>query len=230
MAEIKKENFKHELLSIKEIKLPEKKKLDQVINLKDQLYYYFQLMIIKLNPFIFLMKFINRKSKFYLSKSLFSDLFPDKNKIFSSPLFIIYFSNIIKKKEVYKSKKFFKRIPMKKIISYIQLVIFELLFTYTLTNNVHEIINSNSSIINLKINKIGYSDIYYSEVKYKPDIIIINEVTQKNITNNYYFDELNNNIQLIWNNSINNSASMFHNCSNISEINFSILILLILQL
>ena len=77
------------------------------------------------------------------------------------------------------------------------------------------------SKINLKINKIGYSDIYNPNFIYNPDIIIINGVIQNNITNNYYFNEPNNNIKLIWNNPINTSSFMFEKCLYISEINFS---------
>ena len=54
-----------------------------------------------------------------------------------------------------------------------------------------------------------------------PNIIYINENQNFTITNRYYFNEINNTVNLIWNNSIDSSYRMFQGCSNIIEIDLS---------
>ena len=36
----------------------------------------------------------------------------------------------------------------------------------------------------------------------------------------YYFDKLDNIVELTWDNNINDCSNMFYGCSNITEINF----------
>ena len=54
-----------------------------------------------------------------------------------------------------------------------------------------------------------------------PNEIYINGKKQNNINYYYYFNDTDNYIELIWNNSINNCGCMFYDCINITEINLS---------
>ena len=86
-----------------------------------------------------------------------------------------------------------------------------------------------SSIITIKINKTGMQNILFEgEICYNtrpkfvfPDEVIINGVSQINISAKYNFERENNTIQLIWNESTENWGCLFKNCTNITEIDFS---------
>ena len=54
-----------------------------------------------------------------------------------------------------------------------------------------------------------------------PDEIYINEIKQENINNNYYFNESENTVKLIWENNINKTTCMFLTCPNITEVDLS---------
>ena len=101
------------------------------------------------------------------------------------------------------------------------IIIIMLFFNLIIPNN--NMIEYKSSSITLKIQGSGFNNIlsssfqsiYYPNITYiNGNIISINNFTQ-------YFNEINNSIKLVWNNSINNCYRMFHGCSNIIEIDLS---------
>ena len=80
--------------------------------------------------------------------------------------------------------------------------------------------NNKYSNITLKIKGNGYNNIFttgtecYDSFKSSnyPNEIYINGKKQNNINYYYYFNDTDNYIELIWNNSINNCAFMFYDC------------------
>ena len=95
------------------------------------------------------------------------------------------------------------------------------------SNILFDLLNFQESKITLKIKGIGYHSLFCNEIKYNFSKInylknvIINGKTQNEITYEYYFDQTNNNVELIWDNNINNCGYMFRNCSAITEIDLS---------
>ena len=92
------------------------------------------------------------------------------------------------------------------------------------------IISNNNNIeykfsnITLKIKGRGFQNILswdFFKDYYPPDYIYINGIQNLTITYRYYFKEINNSVNLIWNNSIDNCYRMFFSCSNIIEIDLS---------
>ena len=81
------------------------------------------------------------------------------------------------------------------------------------------------SKITLKINATGiknvFTDFFYFKSIYYPNIIYTNGERQSTINYNYYFNQTDNFVDLIWNNSINDSKYMFYLCSDIDEIDLS---------
>ena len=139
------------------------------------------------------------------------------------------FKKILKKDLYYTGKKVYikndfkknikkNRITNKKRNTYVILMIF-----YNLIGTNNNMIDFNFSNITLKIKGPGYQNILYSNFhSYKfPNIIYINGNQNYTITNRYYFNEINNIVDLIWNEPIDNCAYMFCNCSNITEIDLS---------
>ena len=56
---------------------------------------------------------------------------------------------------------------------------------------------------------------------YYPNIVYINGNQNFTISNRYYFNQLNNTVELIWNKSLDSCLHMFYQCSNITEIDLS---------
>ena len=80
------------------------------------------------------------------------------------------------------------------------------------------------SNITLKISGIGEKNIFcsktnYFNTSYYPNEIYINGEKQDNIAYNYYFNQSENYVELIWNNTINCTKYMFYDCKDITEIN-----------
>ena len=103
-------------------------------------------------------------------------------------------------------------------------IILKLYFTFSFLNieyNCREIILG-YSYITLKINVSGYSKILSDNFGHFPDEIFINNnsISDTN-TNEYYFNNYNNNIKLVWHNEPTTMNSMFKNCLNITEIDLS---------
>ena len=103
-------------------------------------------------------------------------------------------------------------------------IILKLYFTFSFLNieyNCREIILG-YSYITLKINVSGYSKILSDNFGHFPDEIFINNhsISDTNI-NEYYFNNYNNIIKLVWHNEPTTMNSMFKNCLNITEIDLS---------
>ena len=82
------------------------------------------------------------------------------------------------------------------------------------------------SSITLKINQTGNIYVYYYCdfcLEYPPifDEIYINGEKQNEIKKNYDFDKLDNNVTLIFNETLNLTYCMFCGCSNITEVDLS---------
>ena len=128
-----------------------------------------------------------------------------------------YKENKLKIKKYYKNNNKRNKINIKQNIYIIIMIFFNLL----ISNN--KLIEYKFSNITLKIQGPGFSDIFSSEFNraYYPDIIYINGNPNYTRTNRYYFNEINNTVNLIWNNSIDTCYRMFKGCLNITEIDLS---------
>ena len=101
-------------------------------------------------------------------------------------------------------------------------------FTFILPNINKFLFESKFSNITLKIKGPGYKyilgidpDEFGLSRSYYPDIIYINGQQNNTITNQYYFDRDDNYVNLIWDNAIDTCYGMFHQCSDITEIDLS---------
>ena len=85
------------------------------------------------------------------------------------------------------------------------------------------IIDSQFSIITLTIKGIGNNSILSDEFNssYYPNRIYINGEEQSIISFSYIFNQTDNDVELMWNNSIDNCRRMFQGCKNITKINLS---------
>ena len=81
----------------------------------------------------------------------------------------------------------------------------------------------NYSSIILKIKGKGIKKILSSsfEKSYYPNQVYINDNLQNNITFKYNFNETDNSIKLIWNKPLKSCSSMFYDCRDIYEFDFS---------
>ena len=139
------------------------------------------------------------------------------------------FIKLIKKDLYYKGKKlhiknYFKRNNKKNRITNIKkktCVILLIFFNIIATNNNK--IEFKFSNITLKIIGPGYQNILSSSFNSNnyPNIIYINGNPNLTKTNRYYFNEINNTVNLIWNDPIDNCSCMFFGCSKITEIDLS---------
>ena len=82
------------------------------------------------------------------------------------------------------------------------------------------------SYITLKINGIGDKNILtLNQTNFKkslyPNFIYINDERQDNIDYHYNFNQIVNEVKLVWNHSINDCQYMFQNCYDIIEIDLS---------
>ena len=88
------------------------------------------------------------------------------------------------------------------------------------------LIKSQSSIITLRIIGPGNKNIFcpdenaFSKIYY-PNNIFINENKEISIQSTYNFTKIDNIVKLEWNSPIRNCYSMFYNCSDIIEFDFS---------
>ena len=114
-----------------------------------------------------------------------------------------------------------------KVILFINLL---LIFNLLILLNIQMVISEkninkiylNYSSITLKIKGPGTQNIFSSQFSEPyPDIIYINEERIENIKNNYYLNETENIVKLVWSNSINNCNKLFDGCKNITYIDLS---------
>ena len=135
-----------------------------------------------------------------------------------------HFNNLIKRfeKNTHRSSKdeIFLNINYAKGLLFL-LIIFNLNLINASRVMVYRILISKSSNITLKIYGPGEQSILNKDFSNLPDEIIINEISQTNITATYDLEERTNIIKLIWNNQITDCGNMFRDCSKIYEIDFS---------
>ena len=131
-------------------------------------------------------------------------------------------ANLRQNKLIY-NNKLFKAINSILIIKLIIL----LNFIQILSNNKLNLIECNFSKITLKVKGIGTKIIFGNDATkkfptdYFPSEIYINGDIQETVNYSYYFPEEENDVQLIWNDTINNTDNMFRQCSDIIEIDLS---------
>ena len=96
------------------------------------------------------------------------------------------------------------------------------LFNTIFVNNRIHLIEYN---ITLKIKGTGTKYIFSSNSKFPnesyPDEVYINGDKQNNVSYSYNFNQIDNNVGLVWYNLISNCDNMFRGCSSITEIDFS---------
>ena len=137
---------------------------------------------------------------------------------------IIEENQIKKRKNNIKDNKIINRNFI--IINLIQFIIVGIFYQIK-CNILFNLFHFQVSKITLKIKGIGTHFIFGNDNNYKfTGINYLNEVTingnkQDTITYNYYFNQTDNFVELIWDKNINNCSCMFFRCSNINEINLS---------
>ena len=82
-------------------------------------------------------------------------------------------------------------------------------------------IQSGYSIILLKIDEVGFSQILSENYNYLPNELIINDVNLSNFKKILYFNCSRNIIKLIWYDEPSTTSFMFNGCINITEIDLS---------
>ena len=108
----------------------------------------------------------------------------------------------------------------------INLIIFCLFFQVSPNHNLN-LFEYKLSKITLKIKGIGYKNIFGNETNYSfskscyPNEIIINGEKQNIIYHSYDFNQTDNFVELIWNNSIKSCWNMFRRSYDITEIDLS---------
>ena len=99
------------------------------------------------------------------------------------------------------------------------------LFIPFLFGNANYLFKIKSSFITLKIRGAGNKKVFSSDSKFSlnnyPSEVYINEVKQNEVKSTYEFNQINNFVKLIWNNTIYDSSYMFYGCSEITEIDLS---------
>ena len=106
-------------------------------------------------------------------------------------------------------------------LSYILKIFFLFSFIST-TNEKIKILNNYDSIIQLIISGKDEQKFLSEDFRYEPSEVIINGISKgESCKKSCYFDNDINNITLIFNNNIDNCYCMFHNLSNIIEIDLS---------
>ena len=90
----------------------------------------------------------------------------------------------------------------------------------SLRNDFIHRMNSYSSEITLKIQTKGINKLFNKNFE-NPDEIIINNIKQEKISNEYYLNTTENIIKLIWIDILDNCENMFMGCSNITYIDLS---------
>ena len=77
--------------------------------------------------------------------------------------------------------------------------------------------------IKISIKEKGEQRVLYQNFNYHPEQILINDALENNINDNYTIEltgEEENNITIIWNETLQNYSRMFYGLSNITKINF----------
>ena len=136
-----------------------------------------------------------------------------------------YINNLIENKNISNNtKRRYMKINKdkynKKCIIYYYLFIFNNIFFSQFIKSNYRKIELESSYVNLKINGTGNINILSSHLNSNdyPTTIIINNITQNEIKNNYNFDEQENNINnitMIWNKNLESTYQMFTDCDKI---------------
>ena len=106
-------------------------------------------------------------------------------------------------------------------IIFIKVLIIIKLFIQILSYNKNILIKFQFSNITLRINGTGNQKVFSSLFSNHPNFVYINKNKTDTVHNSYDLDQIDNIVELIWNNSINNSQNMFYRCTNIIEIDLS---------
>ena len=122
-----------------------------------------------------------------------------------------YISTLVRNRR--KNKFFVKAPKFTCLIKIIKIIIYMNLLVHILTCNNINIFKMNFSSITLQIKGPGLKKFLYQDFNPKPQDIKINNIEQNidNIANySYDFNEINNTVTLIWNDTLYNCRNMFH--------------------
>ena len=133
-------------------------------------------------------------------------------------------------------KRRINKIRKRKNIGFgIKIILRNVLFLMIIDIFIQKILDNKSFLLELKFSKItlkikneGYKNIFgynYSDCSYYPNEIVINGDKQNIITYNYQFNQTENLVELIWNNSINYCECMFYDVLILQKWIYQILIL-----
>ena len=160
-----------------------------------------------------IIKFLNNSFILNIEKNSINE---DKNNFW-------YFSQY--KKSLIQKRKYFNNNISKFLLLIKMLLLIDIKFTQSI--NKKRKIFSQFSLIKIKIESSGNQTIY-SNGNYEfcqpiviPDEIIINEKNQSEIKNEYFFENSDNEITLIWHNPLEYTSCMFRDCNSITEIDLS---------
>ena len=126
------------------------------------------------------------------------------------------------------TRRIFKmsKIRLQNIKSFIIFLIIINISIQPVSDNENIFTEKNFSKITLKINGIGYKNVFTGNIKefntiHYPNEIYINGNQQNIINYTYYLNQTKNVVELVWHNSINRTSYMFLDCIDITEIDLS---------
>ena len=123
-----------------------------------------------------------------------------------------------------KNKKIVSIVNMRNYsIIIIKVILIIDIFNQIMAYNINNFFYSRFSYITLKINGLGNNyilGIQFNKTLY-PNEVYINGNKTDEINNSYYFNQIENYVELRWNNLINDCSNMFRECSKITELNLS---------
>ena len=123
-----------------------------------------------------------------------------------------------------KNKKIISIVNMRNYsIIIIKVILIIDIFNQIMAYNINNFFYSRFSYITLKINGLGNNyilGIQFNKTLY-PNEVYINGNKTEEINNGYYFNQIDNYVELRWNNLINDCSNMFRECSKITELNLS---------
>ena len=141
-----------------------------------------------------------------------------KYKLFHDKFTLIDFKSSIYKMNKNKIKGIFSQKII--LLNFIFIKLF-ILFSLLIKSNNNIDNELNYSYITLKANKTGYIKILSNNYHFMPNEVWINDINQKEVKNEYYLNDTNDIIKLIWYEIPLSINFLFEDCSNITEIDLS---------
>ena len=160
------------------------------------------------------------KYGFFKIKKVLEKIVNIKNKII-----IKNENNKINKKRINNNNIIRFRMRYINYIIIIKLLIMIDLFIQIFPYYIFNLIDYKSSYVIVKVKGSGNKYVFYNGSCTRtpdfPDEVWINEVKQDKVEREYDLDKEENNIKLVWDNSVSCTVCMFYSCNDITEIDFS---------